>query len=452
MITSTPTLTQFNPKHIPFQYRVIRDIRKKFDYSDGRTHEVLCSGSVGSAKSLLGAHLIVSHCLLYPGATALVGRKSMPSLKDTILRKILEHIGSDVEYSYNKQRGIIEFENGSTIIPYSWADGNYEKVRSLELSCAILEEITENATMDFYHEIKMRLGRLPHVPENFICSITNPGSPGSEHYKYFIDPGGKNRHVYYSLTTENPFLPQGYVDGLLDSLDERMAQRMVYGKWIDLSQDVIYYAYDPDTHYINKSYKPNPRYPIIVSWDFNIGLDKPLSAVLMQYIGGVFHVFDECVVMGQRTEDSCEEMYERGLLNYPTEYLIYGDATGRHRDTRSKTSDWDIIDRFFANTRNAKGAKIRYKVEVGRSNPPIRTRHNMVNGKLKSANGSVGMYVYKDAATVHEGLRLTKLRSGAQYLEDDSDAFQHITTALGYAVCGILFDEEDKGSYTTFKR
>ena len=53
------------------------------------------------------------------------------------------------------------------------------------------------------------------------------------------------------------------------------------------------------------------------------------------------------------------------------------------------------------------------------------------------------LFVYKDAPTVDEGLRLTKLKSGAQYLEDDNNHYQHISSALGYAICGVLSEIED---------
>jgi len=361
---STPTLTEFDPAQVPFQLRVIKDIRKNFDYSEGMVHELLLSGSVGSAKSLLGAHLIVTHCLMYSNAQALLGRRSMPSLKDTILKKVLDHLATDISYSFNKHRGIIEFENGSIIIPYSWADGNYEKVRSLELSCAVIEELTENDTLDFYHEIKMRVGRLPHIKENWICSLTNPGSPSSEHFKYFISPSGPNRHVYYSLTTENKFLPKGYVRGLLQSLDPRTAERMIYGKWVDIVTEVIYHQYDRELNYRNTSYRVNDNFPVILSWDFNIGKGKPLSMCLIQYVRGVFHIFDQVVVEGMRTEDSCEELMSRGLLDYNTVYLIDGDATGKHKDTRQNNDDWEIIERYMANTRNNKSKKIRFKMIV----------------------------------------------------------------------------------------
>jgi hypothetical protein len=173
----------------------------------------------------------------------------------------------------------------------------------------------------------------------------------------------------------------------------------------------------------------------------------------MQYVHGIFHVYDEVVVDGQRTQDSLEEMAARGMLDYNLPYIIHGDATGRHKDTRSKTSDWDIIDKFFANYQNSKtGRAIRYSLDVPRSNPPIRTRHNDVNAMICNANGQRRLFVYKDAPTVDEGLRLTKLKSGSQYLEDDKDRYQHITTALGYAVHGMLEGQNNKQMVTSFRR
>ena len=452
MQTSTPSLSQFKP--LPQQGEVIHDIRAGFDYNKG-VHEVMLSGSVGSAKSLTLAHLVVTHCLFYPGSRFGIGRLSLPQLKATLCMKIREHLhDSGVDYKYNETTGSFRFSNGSTIPTLSWSDGKMAKLGSFEFSGFAIEELTETKEDRAYNTLKQRVGRLPHIPEQLLISATNPDSPSHWAYKRIIEKSYDNDliNVYYSNTSKNPYLPKTYVQNLLDTLDERMARRMVYGEWIEISTDVVYYAYKKDDNFINQSYKINPRYPIIISWDFNIGLGKPMSAVLMQYIGGVFHIFNEVVVEGQRTEDSCEEMLDRGLLNHPTKYIIHGDATGRHKDTRSKTSDWDIIDNFLANNKNTKGMRINYEIDVPRSNPPVRTRHNLVNGSLKSASGNVSMYVYKDAPTADEGLRLTKLKPGAQYIEDDSDRFQHITTAIGYAVCSELSNADENYSTRTFKR
>ena len=440
MSYSTPTISQFNPNDVPYQLKVIKDIRKNFNYDNGRVHEIMLSGSAGSAKSILCAHLVVTHCLMNPGAHALIGRRSMPSLKDTILKKIVDHIGNDVDYAHDKTRGIITFANGSQITPYSWADGHYSKVRSLELSCAMIEELTENDDMDFYREIRLRVGRLPHIKESFMISATNPAGKSSPFYKHFIDPGGKNRHVYYSVTTDNKFLGEEYINGLLSSLDEKTAQRMVYGQWFDFETDVVYHAYDREFNFKNEPYKVKPALPIYLCFDFNIGLGKPLSVALLQYDQGICHVFNEVVVDGQDTNDAMNELFNRGLLSLNNQYIVNGDASGRSKDTRSKRTDYEIIENFLIEK------KVAYKMDVPRSNPLVRDRHNQANGLICNSKGERRLFVYKDAPTADQGFTSTKLKKGSQYLEDDSDRWQHISTAITYSLCQWLRNASSVGN------
>jgi len=50
-----------------------------------------------------------------------------------------------------------------------------------------------------------------------------------------------------------------------------------------------------------------------------------------------------------------------------------------------------------------------------------------------------------------EGFSLTKLKDGAQYIEDDSKRYQHITTAAGYGICSVL-DELETQQIGIYKR
>ena len=130
MIGSTPTFQEFNPDHIPFQRQVIDNIAS-FDYLKG-THEVLLSGSVGSAKSILMAHLVIRHCLENNRARFLIGRRALPDLKDTLYLKILEHL-EGIDHRYYRiwhNIGRIWFINGSEIICKSWADKRYSELLS----------------------------------------------------------------------------------------------------------------------------------------------------------------------------------------------------------------------------------------------------------------------------------------------------------------------------------
>jgi len=442
---STPSLTEFNPDIIAYQREVIRYVRKEYDYTKGIL-EILLSGSVGSAKSLLAAHLGCLHLLSYKGAHLLLGRRTLPDLKDTIFTTICEHLegtkgleeGKHYWIKYNTAK--IIFCNGSRITSRAWGDKKYKKFRSLQLSAAIIEELTENDLEESqaYTEITMRVGRLPHVPQSWILSCTNPDGPEHWAYDRFIKSKHARRKVFYSRTDQNPFLPKSYIDGLKENLDPKMAERMIYGRWVSIAGETVYHCYSSEKNYVDADYKVDRDLPIWLSFDFNISLGKPLSSVLMQVDhGGAVHIFSEMVIEGLRTLENCEQLARKGLLDYPVKYYIAGDAAGKNRDTRNNRSDYDIIKSFLAGYQQKKGGFIDYEMKVPLANPPIKKRHNTVNAYCLNAKGETRLFVYRSAPTSDKGLRLTKLKKGSTYVEDDSPDYQHITTAIGYAIMRI---------------
>lgn len=442
MKSSTPNYAEFLP--IPNQVDVLYDLQDH-DFSTG-VFEFLLSGSVGSAKSLVLAHLIVDHCLSYENAAVGIGRLALPRLKETLCQKIREHLyNTGVEYKYDESKGSFKFANGSKIIPFSWTDKKYEKFRSYELSAMVFEELSENhgEHQKAYKEAAGRVGRLTHVPEAWIGCASNPDSPTHWVYDYFINSQSNNRKVYYSLTTENPFLPDWYIDGLLEIYDSKTAQRMIYGKWVEISDEVIYHTYDRDHNYRDQSYQVQEHLPVCIAFDFNIAIGKPLSVAFIQYVGQQIHVFNQVVIEGLKTRQALEEALEKGLLQPHRKYIIHGDRNGKNSDTRNNNSDYDIIEEFMQEH------NLDYEMDVPRSNPGLKERHNLVNGRICNAKGIRRLFVYKDAPKADEGFRLTALKKGANYIEDDSKDFQHITTAIGYSICahldGLARPESDVG-------
>ena len=175
-------------------------------------------------------------------------------------------------------------------------------------------------------------------------------------------------------------------------------------------------------------------------FDFNIAAGKPMSAAIGQYKEEKFHIAKTFIVDGARTRDLMEEMEACGLFNFPAKFMVYGDATGKRGTSNAKHSDYEIIEDFLKTTVNSRGEYLEYELCIHKSNPPIRKRHNAVNGMCKSASGKVGLYIYEGAEEADEGLRLTKLKDGGNYIEDDSYRLQHVTTAIGYWVCKVLKD------------
>ncbi len=431
---STPLLQEFNPRRVPWQYQTIQ-FMDSFDPNKG-VLEMLFSGSIGSAKSICAAHILVIHCLENDGARVLVLRRALKDLKRTIWATILSHL-ADIPHAidhYNKTEMRIRFKNGSEIIGDSYDKGDLEKFRSLELSGGVFEEAIEIEKKEVYEAVKMRVGRLPSVKKNFMLALTNPGEPSHWLYKYFIqDVNHPNKETFYSLTEQNPFLPKWYIENLRADLDPQMVKRMLMGMWISIIGSGPYYAYNPNVQFLkDKAYVINPKYPVDISHDFNIAEGKPMSACLGQYIEGVFHIAKDFVIEGFDTNDIIDEIITSDFMIGVSRVRVFGDFYGKSKDPRSKTTDYQIIEKALI--------KSNFKVEmqVPRSgNPPIRSRQNMVNAHCKNDLGQVRLFVYKDATIVDDGLRLTKLKKGSSYQEDDSDSFQHVTSALGYYICRV---------------
>ena len=147
------------------------------------------------------------------------------------------------------------------------------------------------------------------------------------------------------------------------------------------------------------------------------------------------------VIEGADTNDIMAELVESGILSKRTLYRVFGDASGKNRDPRSKTTDYGIIESVLKRNR------INYEMNVPRANPPIRRRHNRINAKCCNYEQKVQLYIYKDAEIADEGCRLTKLKKGGNYLEDDSLRQQHVTTAIGYWVDYLIEYGSHNNSY-----
>lgn len=442
-----PLLTEFDPQDVNWQFDALEEIRTEYDYSLG-VHQILFSGSVGSAKSILGAHIVITHCMENKNAVAGIGRLTMPDLKDTLLDMILKHLGEPgeiIDYNYNRTEGEITFPNGSKILSFSWADKKYKKFRSYAFTMFVIEELTENDTPEAYNAIMMRLGRNRNVKEKILLSMTNPDEPDHWVYKRIIERQCETIHVYYSLTKDNKFLDPAYIEFLETNLDAAMAKRMLEGLWLSIRGNTIYYTYSERNQIRGVKYEIDRKFPIRLSFDFNIGDGKPLSCVFFQWNRDTFFWYAESVIYSARTEDVLEDCAQRGLFDEPNSYIIHGDATGRRRDTRSKSSDYEIIDEYLANYKTKDGKHINYTIEVPRSNPPVRTRHNLMNAQMCNVKGQNSFLVYVDGVpTFHEGIKLTKLKPGGKYIEDDSKYFQHISTAGGYGVCACIQFKDSK--------
>lgn len=453
------TVNNFNPQKIPFQERGLYHFHQ-WDHEQG-PFIGLFSGTIGSAKTSLGVEIAVDHCLENKGARIVVGRQKMPDVRRTIRKEVLDYIKNSFNeapnmralrlypkkyhYFFNQQDNTIYWSNNSEIMFISWHDADWEKFRSLNISGFLIEEATENKEKHWpvVRNLIQRLGRQPHVKSNWGILLTNPDGPEHDCYEFFIEGADKyrgekilkknNRFTFFSKTSENPFIPDWYIKQLRKDLPAKEAERMLDGKWVSIRGNVIYSHYDSLKQYKKEEYKLDLNHPIHFSFDFNIGENKPMSMCFFQYIDDVFHFFAEVVVAGADTEELLQEAAALGHFDHDVKYYYHGDASGKRKTSNNKKSDYDIIEKFLDNYRTPKGEKRKYVKKVKLSNPPVRERHNDVNTYCLNGLYEVRLFVY-NCPTIDKALRLTKLKKGGNYIEDDSKPYQHVGTALGYGV------------------
>lgn len=448
------SFSTFDPRNITWQYRVLWDQANLWEYFDGVV-TVLYSGAVGSAKTTLAAFQAIQHCLQYTRAKCLLGRRSLPDLRDTIYSDIVELLDADdsliegEDYiTYDPICRIVFPKTKSEIFSRTWGDKKYKKFRSLKISMAVIEEATENDINDraAIREIMQRLNRIRHIKANTLILLTNPDSPAHWIHRDIIEkshlPG---IHVYYSLTEDNIFLDPGYIKFLRKTLTKKEADRQLRGLWIEIDSDRIYYAYDSAKHFHRDTkYQLDTKYPVDLFCDFNISSLKPMSWGLGQYIDGHFHVFKEYHAFTMRTGNLLEEMAADGAFELPVRWRVFGDAAGKHNDTRSNWSDYEIIEDFLARYKRKDGSILDYELEVPKANPPLRRRHNTANGIMENDLGEIHFSVYKGCEWIDEGFRLTAPKKGADTVEDDNLEQQHITTAVTYWIDFLMHRYTDK--------
>ena len=435
----------FDARIIPWQWEALKGTYN-IDYLKG-TYDIGFCGIVGSAKTTLAAWITLDHCCKYRDALFFIGRRSYNDLKETSYAELCDLVfntwGQRSEKWMKVSDCSITFPWGARIIGGTWGDGRYEKYKSKKYSGAWLEEPTENSPEEydgFMNIFRPRVGRISHknsdVKENFILYSFNAHDPEHPIYRDFYEKKDDITLLFESKKRDNPFLHDEYYNNLLKKLDPLNVRRQIHGEWISSNTNSIYHAYDPKKNFKNEKYSVKKGFPVHVSWDFNIGDGKPLSVVLFQYINDHFHFFDEIIIEGIRTGDSCEELNNRGYFNHNLKFILHGDASGNSRDTRSKLSDWIIIKEYFENHVN----RPKFEVKVPRANPAIRKRHNTVNSYMVNGLGQVRVTLYQKCKTLDKGLKLTAFKKGSS-IEDDSKYYQHVTTSAGYGICSSIATE-----------
>ena len=155
----------------------------------------------------------------------------------------------------------------------------------------------------------------------------------------------------------------------------------------------------------------------------------PLSSAVGVRRDNALYLLDEIVLTSAVSKQSAMEFVEKYKDHKNRKVLIYGDPAGRAGEKHGHSSDYtDIEDVLRANGWT-------FDRRVKRSHPAIKDRQNAVRAKIKTADGSISLFVNpKTAPWCDKGLATVQLQEGSTFQEDQKNKYQHITTAIGYCV------------------
>lgn len=177
----------------------------------------------------------------------------------------------------------------------------------------------------------------------------------------------------------------------------------------------------------------SPHLPIVVALDFNL---SPAIALLGQERAGDFYFFDEVYVERSHTQEIALELASRIKRLNPTQpVVIVGDATGKAGQRAAMgRSDYSIIEEIFSSSH------IPFVNRTPEANPQVRDRVNVMNSRLKAADGSVHFWLNPQTCSrLRRDLqRVTWKRGLTDRLDQTTDpTLTHLSDAAGYAVCAL---------------
>jgi PBSX family phage terminase large subunit len=262
-------------------------------------------GGQGSGKSVSLCTSLILNAANDPHGFSLVGRLNMPALETSTMKTFLELVPeeygewADTKKTYN-------MSNGHQII-FRHLDISDPKVvghvKSMNLSAAYVDEATE-VSEEVYFLLVGRLRRKT-APRHIVRLASNPAGHDWI-WRHFFDPERKqswkdNNRGITASSMENPFLPEEYIQNMLNTYPADWADRFIYGHFSDFS-DLVYKEFTEESHVWDaaKAYAmfggsnvPPKNWPVIVGIDIGSDIDPWAICLVAVAPNGMLFQFEE---------------------------------------------------------------------------------------------------------------------------------------------------------------
>lgn len=382
--------------------------QREFVVSD-YTHTGLVAG-FGAGKSKAGTIKTVAKKMEYPGINVAYYLPTYSLIKDIAVPNFREFLAQmEIPFTYHETDKEFNTQFGKIILR---SMDKADSIIGYEVGYSLIDEadvLPKKKMRDVFVKIVAR-NRKP-LPDGKVNSIDLVSTPeGFEFmYDFFVKNKKSNRNLIKAKTKDNPFLPETYIETLLDIYTEEELAAYLDGEFVNLKTGTVYHTFNRNNNHSNRVIKPSEV--LHVGMDFNI---TKMSAVIHVTDGKIVTAVEE-VTGAYDTADMISILKER----YPKhKIVVYPDASGNARNTAGD-SDIKLL------------RKAKFTIRVNGSNPSVRDRITTVNAGFLNSKGETTYYVNTNNCPEYtESLEKLPYKNGAP---DKESGFDHVTDGGGYA-------------------
>lgn len=328
---------------------------------------------------------------------------------------------------------ILRLKNGS-IIGFKSAESGRRKYQGADKDWFHMDE---EHPWEIYEESVIRVGAKPLI---FFCTCTILPPEGQQQTVSWVFPkiiqpwkSGLLGHVglFGAAIYDNPVIPRDEIMRLEAIYPEGSIQNRIRlkGEWLPgLGGARAYPSFDRQLHV--KTWLPPIalRRPLCWIWDFNV---EPMVSLVGQEDLGVYRQYKELILEQGSIGEMCE-LFVQYFPDHQAEIMVYGDATGKRRESQTaQTNYWTILNEM-------KNYGVPIRLMVPEENPRVGDRINAVNRILRDEDGRIRYEVEascEETITDLEGVLRDPRTNGILKIRNKKDPYfrrTHTSDALGY--------------------
>lgn len=386
------------------------------DYAS-RNCALVAGFGAGKTKSLLYKLIDLAH--RNAGYTGGLYAPTAELARDVLipeLDEILEEIGIKFDYwSAPNPRYKLHFAEGSTTILVRSME-NWKRIVGNNFAFACIDEIDTIRADVAAIAWKKIMGRMRAGNVRQIATTSTP--EGFKFlYKWFVKEAKPGRRLIQAKTTDNPYLPDDFIQDLRDNYDPQLIEAYMNGQFVNLTSGTVYSNFDRELN--NCDDMVQPKDVLHIGMDFNV---NKMAAIVNVMRGEWPRAVAEFVGL-----DDTPAMIRAIQQKYVGhQIIIYPDASGGNTSSRG-ASQSDISLLKLAG----------FRIKVDSKNPLVKDRVATVQAAFLNTKGERRYLInVKNCPTLTESLEQQVWSDHGE--PDKTQGHDHPLDACGYPLMHLM--------------